>query len=128
MAIKVHQFDPVLYPRKIWIVKGYGLTKQIKEHFISADGEPLNVDYESDCYACVWGMVRYKDVDKLGVLIWLQPKFNFESCAHEAVHVVNKIFTDCCVDYGQTHDEHFAYFVGKVSYWMYQVWTGKFKD
>ena len=125
---KVHQFDPVIYPRKVWIIKGKQCKDAINEHFCDVDGNKLIVDGTNGVYACVWGIVRYKDIDKVGVLIWLISEVGVESCAHEAVHAVNKIFCDCDVDYAQEHDEHFAYFVGKVADWMNQVWTGNFKD
>lgn len=123
--MKVHQFDPVIYPRKIWIVKGKNIGEEIKSNFIhKSGGELITCDMEG-CYAGVYGIVRYKETDKLGVLIWLFSEVDVESYAHEAVHVVNKIFSDLDIDYAQEHDEHFAYFVGKVADWMHQVWTEK---
>lgn len=126
--LQIHEYDPVIYPRKVWIIKGKGCGGDINEYFCDANYKPLIIDGFNGVYACVWGIVRYKPTDKLGVLIWLISDVGVESCAHEAVHAVNKIFTECDIDYAQEHDEHFAYFVGKIADWMYQVWTGKFKD
>ena len=125
--IQVHIFDPVIYPRKVYIVKGKDLNNEIKDAFLTPDGYMLNTEGADACRAGVWDVQLAED-KKLGVLIWLREQIDISVIAHESVHAANLVFRSCCIDYDTTHDEHFAHMVGWVADCVNQVVTGKFKD
>lgn len=125
--IKVHIFDPVIYPRKVYVVKGKNLESQIKDSFLTPDGDSLNTIGSDTCRAGVCD-VQLKEDKKLGVLVWLREKIDISVIAHESVHAANLIFYSCGVEYDTRHDEHFSHLVGWIADCVNQTQTGKFKD
>ena len=127
--LKIHQFDPVIYPRNIYVVKGEKIGPSILESFRTEDDEQLCLDGSDGCRAGVWA-VRYLDGkhEPLGVLVWLRCKIDVSVIAHESVHAANQIFTDCGVNYNALNDEHFAHLVVYIAKCLCQVHTGKFND
>lgn len=125
--LKVHIFDPAIYPRLIYIVKGKDLKNDIHESFLTPDGETLNMEGADMCKAGVWD-VQLKETSRLGVLIWLRELIDVSVVAHESVHAANSIFHSCGVDYDTKHDEHFAHMVGFIADCTWQTYIGKFKE
>lgn len=125
--IKVHIFDPVIYPRKVYVAKGKNLECQVKDTFLTPEGDSLNTYGSDTCRAGVWD-VQLKEDKKLGVLVWLREKIDISVIAHESVHAANLIFRSCGVEYDTSHDEHFAHLVGWIADCVNQTLTGKFKD
>lgn len=127
---QIHLFDPVTYPRKLFVMKGKKAKKTIKEAFSNLDGDDLDVDdVDTDSVgACTWKSIRLRSTGKLGTLVWFVNDYSIKSAAHEAVHVVNGIFKECGVDMHYDHDEHYAYLLGWVVDCLWQTLTGNFKD
>lgn len=126
--LKIHQFDPVIYPRLVWIVNG-GTPEDIRKEFFERDGEELNLEPEfKNSHACV-SDVTFGEDKMIGVLVWIIDKpRGCKDIAHESVHVANKIFRDCGIDMHYDHDEHYAYLIGWVADCIEQVVKNKFKD
>ena len=125
--IKIHIFDPVIYPRLLYVVKGKNLGREIQDSFLTPKGETLTIEGSDTCRAGVWDVELAED-KKLGALVWLREKVDINVIAHEAVHAANVIFYECGIDYTSSHDEHFAHLVGWVADCINQTLTGKFKD
>ena len=124
--MKVHEFYPTIYPRRVWVVKK-GKPEDLQGVFSDKDGNDLEMgDYEG-AKACVWHAM-HRDSKRLGVLVLLREDITVADVAHEADHVANKIFTDCAIDFTTEHDEHHAYLVGWAADCLWQTWTGKFKE
>lgn len=126
---KVHEFDPQIYPRKLWVVKG-GDVNSLKDMFAQANEEELQLS-DVDAHAALTYSVMMKDKSKLlGELIYFcSSKFmDAEKTTHEAVHAALDIFSDmgCMVDYD--NQEPFAYLVGWIADCIDQVKRNKFKD
>lgn len=130
--VTIHQFDPVIYPRKIWVVA----TKDeniVKNNFSERNGEEMTF---SDCTGneAIASVIpcTQKGSGFYGFLIWIQDKKKFDvgTVAHESVHVASQIFNDTGMTLGFTNgrDEHYAYLVGWIADCINQVKTGKFKD
>lgn len=125
--LKVHIFDTVIYPRKVYVVKGKDIQDDILNAFSAQDGFKLDTNGADGCRAGCW-RVQLNEDKKLGVLVWLREKIDVSVIAHESVHAANTIFGDCGVTYTPYNDEHFAHLVGFIADCVYQTWTGKFKE
>lgn len=129
--LKIHQFNPTIYPRKLWVIKG-GSVENIQEVFLEPNGYEIILNFEEYNYPAATTLkVRQKGTNLLGVLVWLiSDKIDVEIVAHESVHVASCIFDDMGMTMGFEggKDEHFAYLVGFAADCINQVRTGKFKD
>ena len=127
----IHQFDPTIYPRKLWVMKG-GSVNDILDAFTEPDGEEINlVIYTGKEPSAMTIKVIHKESRYYGVLVWLcDGKANIENVAHEAVHVASCIFDDLGMTMGFDggKDEHFAYLVGFAADCINQVRTNKFRE
>lgn len=130
--VTIHQFDPVIYPRKLWIVSTKD-EKIIKNNFTERDGKEMVFEDSigNEPIASVISCTQ-KGSGFYGFLIWIQDnkKFDVGSFAHESVHVASQMFYDMGMQMGFTdgRDEHYAYLVGWIADCINQVKTNKFKD
>lgn len=127
--IIIHEFDPLIYPRKIWILKGCN-EKFIKENFTERLGEEIIFENrdgnESAC--TVYPNVKLKQNSKYGYLVYIQSHLPVGSIAHEATHVATELFNEIGAIHTPDNQEPFAYLVGWITDCIYQVVTGKFKE
>lgn len=128
--ITIHQFDPTIYPRKLWVIKG-GTSNDISDSFTEPDGTDIYLPIEAGKEPKATTLrVRHKESGKYGVLVWIQTRIDVSDVAHEAVHVASCIFDDCNMSMGFDggEDEHFAYLAGFASDCINQVRTNKFRE
>ena len=105
----IHEFDPCIYPRLLWVVKG-GSLEGIKETFeVECNEEDLG--------DAVTIPARRKSDGRLGYCVWF-PKSgdirNLDWIAHESTHVAICIFNDIGGNVTYEEQEPFAYLVGWV--------------
>lgn len=104
----IHEFDPCIYPRLLWVVKG-GSCEGIKDIF--------DTEIEEEVGGAVTFPVRRKADNRLGYCVWF-PKSgdirNLEWIAHESSHVALCIFNDVGAVITPEGQEPFAYLVGWV--------------
>lgn len=105
----IHEFDPCIYPRLLWVVKG-GSLEGIKETFeVECNEEDLD--------GAVTIPARRKSDNRLGYCVWF-PKAgdirNLDWIAHESTHVAICIFNDIGGNVTYEEQEPFAYLVGWV--------------
>lgn len=114
LNMQIHEFNPEIYPRKIWVVKG-GTSTQIKERFYGTNGEELDLD--DSCDAIVCNVMIEDGTKRLGELIWFPYVKNMttDKIAHEAVHVAMDIFVDLGCRFDAFNQEPFAYLVGWIA-------------
>ena len=128
---KIHQFDPTIYPRKLWVMKG-GSVDDISDAFTEPDGEEIRLCIEEGKEPGAMTLkVCHKETGYLGVLVWLcENNIGVSYVSHEAVHVASCIFEDCGMSMGfaDGRDEHFAYLVGFAADCINQVRTNKFRE
>lgn len=107
--IIVHEFNPEIYPRKLWIV--LNATKEVlDQHFefeSPLDGTSLD-KYDASISWC-----RHKESQLLGAVIYTShPHIKPSDAAHEAVHFGD--YTWEIIGESTRTDECFAYLVGWV--------------
>jgi hypothetical protein len=114
--IKIHEFNPVIYPVKIWVVVN-PKRGQIIENFKYLDGK--NIEIESDMkniVACVFDkpLIRSR-TGKYGFLIVINEKLHVGEIAHESCHAVGSIYNYLGVKFSTIEDEPNAYLTGWVA-------------
>ena len=108
----IHEFDPCIYPRLLWVVKG-GALEEIRKTLEFGD---LGDDFESTGGATT--IAAYDNANKKGgFLVWF-PKAseisNLDWIAHESTHVALGIFDYIGSEVEANESEPFAYLVGWV--------------
>lgn len=125
--VEIHEFDPVIYPRKLWVIFTND-AKILKDNFDSQCEyeESINTS-EAFVFPC-----SHKESGKLGAcVVFMKHEYaTIKNIAHESVHIASQIFSDCNMTMGfsEGKDEHFAYLTGWAADCINQVKTGKFKD
>ena len=111
MSVKIHQFDPQIYPRLIWVVIGEKKAAPLSYRF-----ESIN-DIDASVAACV-----NKTYDRInnngGVLIRFAARKYVRDASivcHEAAHAALDIFdyTGCIIS--PDNQEPFCYLVGWIA-------------
>ena len=107
----IHEFDPCIYPRRLWVVKG-GSLEEIRKTL--EFGELSEDDKSSGAIT----LSAYDNENKRGgFLVWF-PKAKDMSrgdwMAHEASHVALGIFDYIGAEAKASDSEPFAYLVGWV--------------
>lgn len=107
MDSKIHEFDPQIYPRKIWIAVGVS-TSVLNETFEGID------DMDESTDALVINTRKTKPDIKAGVLIRFKNRNTLTASiiAHEAVHAALEIFDYVEARIDAKNQEPFAYLVG----------------
>lgn len=123
--VQIHQFDPVIYPVKLWVVKNPNLN-EIKDKFLVYNNNELNIRNNENANATTYNkVVIYKETNKFGVLILIHSKLSISNISHEATHAARVIWDwlneDC------TGVEADAYLVGWIADCIEQVKLNKFK-
>lgn len=127
--VQFHQFDPIIYPRKLWVVITNNCDS-IKQQFdYECENELDDIIKTSDAFvfACTC-----KESREIGVCVVFTNRKNMDAktITHESVHIASNIFLDCNMTMGFDggKDEHFAYLAGWAAECINQVKTNKFKD
>ena len=122
---KIYEFDPVVYPRKLWVVVK-GSAKDIANTFAEPNcGGDCDVDNDdianSDALAF---SAQNKDEKTNGVVVWLHSpsRTRIEVIAHEALHAAAMILNECGVKPDFDNDEPLAYLVG---FCAESIWKAK---
>ena len=124
--IQIHQFDPVIYPFKLWVTctNKYGpLNDRFKNAY---SGEDLDKDY-LDNHEAVTYLVQERESGRCGCLVVFTERkfFSISNMAHEASHVVDFLFEH--IGEKNIGDEAKAYLMGWAVACANQVRTNKFK-
>lgn len=103
----IHEFDPCIYPRLLWVVKG-GTREGIKEVFeVECDADDIG--------GAVTLPARRKSDNRLGYIVWFPKSGDIKRgdwIAHESSHVAICIFNDIGGNITYEDQEPFAYLVG----------------
>lgn len=121
---KIYEFDPVIYPRKLWVATGN--MEEVLSNFEYTDGTPITLK-EKGFFGVTVGFLTDKKHEKLGVLVYLRHIERPAQAMHEAIHAANKIFRDLGITFNLDEDEHYAYFVSWICECIDKVRTNKVK-
>ena len=107
----IHEFDPCIYPRLLWVVKG-GELDEIRKTL-----EFGELDEETQSVGAVTVSAYDNKNKRGGFLVWF-PKAsemsNLDWIAHECAHVALGIFDYIGSEVKASDSEPFAYLVGWV--------------
>jgi len=117
-----YEFDPVIYPVKLWVVVTDS-NKILNDRFSWYPEEKIDVDF--NIVNAATGMALKKDGKLLGVLIVFETskQMNVKNIAHETSHAVKKIWNHLHEDFFA--DEATAYLSGWIADCCWKVKTGK---
>lgn len=117
---KIHEFDPLIYPRKLWIAVG-APNEVIKDMFEDVEPMDKNADAQVDSTR------RFKPDVKGGVLIRFANKqaMTTANITHEAMHVAMDIFEYVGAYPDPKNQEPFAYLCGWIAKCIDEVKRGK---
>lgn len=119
-TIKIHEFDPQIYPRLLWIAVG-APDEVIKDMFEDVSPMPEKAIAQTDYTR------RLKPDVKGGILIRFknQKAMTTANITHEATHAAGWIFQYIGAQYDIENDEPFAYLCGWLAKCIDEVKRGK---
>lgn len=108
---KIYEFDPQIYPRKLWVTVGVPF-EELKDEF--EDLKPLDesvdaqVDHAAKLKPSIKGglLVRFADLEALK---------KFGNITHETIHVATGIFDYVEAYHDPKNQEPFAYLCGWIA-------------
>lgn len=109
----IHEFNPTIYPRKLWVVKGVD-SEFIKGKFCHRNGEDLDLfdDDDNPPVCSTFKNIQEKHSGDFGVLVYIYGQMNVGHISHEAYHVASDIFRDIGAEHDIDNQEPAAYLIG----------------
>ena len=103
------EYDPVIYPRKLWVHIGYDLKELAPKAFYN-----VVIDENKDYRGVEYGEVVRKSDDKYGILVSFPKRkyMTMDVCAHEASHVCDDLEKATGLEHG---GESSAYLIGWIA-------------
>lgn len=126
-SFKVYQFDPMIYPRFLWVVTG-GDYSDIKKWFLHYSGAEME---ESDIenLGGLTNSVTFRQNKCLGILIWF-PEIHLAKAnwiTHESTHGTLELFYQLGLRVDYRNQEPMAYLAGWFAECIEFVKMGKAK-
>jgi hypothetical protein len=120
---KIHKFNPVLYPQKLWVYVGKDF-KNLNGLFSDIDDD-TDLDFgKYENYQAVTINALEKETGEFGVLIIFRPKYlDCKTIAHEASHAAGYMLHHMGAD--MNCGEHTAYLIGWIADCCWQIRNGK---
>ena len=124
----IHQFDPVIYPRYLWVIIGKIDLPAIKERFEIE--KSLLRDIEDNGEKCSGITIKASEIDtrNQGVIVVIKrSSLNTSVIAHESVHCADYMFDEVGAYSQHFNDtnEPYAYLVGWIANCIDKVRRGK---
>lgn len=118
---RIHEFDPKIYPRLLWVT--YGCPTAVLKDMFGDKAQDMDESADAETVICQ----RRKPDIKGGVLIRFENKaaMTAKNIAHEAVHAALDIFDYVDARISSDNQEPFAYLVGWIADCCQQVRTGR---
>jgi len=113
--MEIHEFDPAIYPYKLWIVVDRKPT-DIADKFNEYSGKPIDfIDMDTMHLEAFTMPVQRKENPKFGVIIFFRSRKSMtcELIAHEASHAAKYLFVHIGADVNE--HEPFEYVVGWIA-------------
>ena len=121
MSSKIHEFDPLIYPRKIWVA--VGVPTSVLNETLEGIGD---MDESTD--AMVVCTSRTKPDIKGGILIRFDSakSMTVSTITHESTHAAMCIFDYIGAKVDLNNQETFSYLCGWIAKCIWQVKSGKY--
>lgn len=122
--IKIHQFDSVIYPVKLWITITSNLLP-IRERFVRYPSGKKFVITGTEGLLAFTDLVASKETKEIGILITIKSRNNLSIglIAHEATHVSDKLWNH--IGERNPGNEANAYLVEWIANCIWKVKTNK---
>lgn len=109
---KIFEFDPVIWPRKLFIVVGEDIA-YLQDNFAKTDGTayPISKDIKDESDVVTFPEVQRKDTTYFGELVWIHSpeKISNPYICHESIHAANGMLGACGVEISTDNDEALTY-------------------
>lgn len=90
--VTIHQFNPEIYPVKLWIVVTQD-GEVLKDRFVDSDEEELNVSIMNGGRGTVFTVLQRKDMLRGILIVFAKKKYmTAEIITHEATHATRFIW------------------------------------
>ena len=118
---RIHEFDPKIYPRLLWVT--YGCPTAVLKDMFGNEAQDMDKTANAEVINCR----RMKPDVRGGVLIRFRNKseMTMENIAHEAVHAALEIFDYVNARISSDNQEPFAYLVGWIADCCQEVKAGR---
>lgn len=126
--IEIHEFDPVIYPYKVWVVIGK-TPDAIEDSFNEYTDEPIYfINRDTDKAEAFTMPVVHKENPHYGVLLFFRSRksMTYGLVAHETSHAAKYLFEHIGADI--TEHEPFEYVVGWIAGCCEKVKKNKIKN
>jgi hypothetical protein len=113
--MKIRQFDPVIYPYKLWVVIAPH-PKYLSDIFTEKNDDPIQfTEQEVSLTTAMTLDVRHKEANFYGVVIYFKSKkgITMKNICHESGHAAKFLFEHIGADI--TPHEPFEYVLGWVA-------------
>ncbi len=125
LNMKIYKFDPVVYPRKLYVARGSDV-EVLHKYFVQRDGSVIGFGDDADNPSVCSVIPCMSTVDgKFGVLVLMRGDMGVSDVSHEAVHVAMGVFRDIGSYVDADNQEPFAYLVGWVAKCIWAAKSGK---
>ena len=116
---KVCEYDPAIYPRKLWVSVGAS-TKELSEVFMGIE------DVDDTAIAVTYETCRKED-NYAGVLVRFRNRTDITPSviAHEATHAALSIYEYVGAEVDMKNQEPFAYLLGWIADCIWKTKLGK---
>ena len=121
--LQVHQFDPVIYPFKLWVVVSKDL-KAINESFTTLEGNNVYFDVPVGTDAWVGRIpLKYDGLNGILMIFKNKKEITVSNVAHETKHALKVIWTYLGEE--TIGDEADAYLAGWIAECIWKVKLNK---
>lgn len=132
---KIVEFDPVIYPTRVWACKNDVTMEELDEAFYALDSKGNMCSFKESnsmpgpsVFACVYP-VGHKESRWRGCLVYINGKCSDGVLAHEALHCMDWMCDRFCIKSNSfEEDEPRAYYLQWLTDRLLDFKRGKIKD
>ena len=114
MKTIIHEFDPIIYPYKIWVIVSK-TPDIISDNFNEYDGKTITTWENTENFDAFAIPVRNKENNKFGCILYFRSKksMTYNIIAHESSHASKYLFDHISADVKE--HEPFEYVIGWIA-------------
>lgn len=128
---KIYEFDPMLYPRLLWIVRGS--EEFVKENFRKKGGDELTDEDVDMRYVDAWVCkCERKSDNRLGIVFFFDTEIAARQLVHECYHALTAFVSEINADLPDYDSDGMEEFAAYLIEWIFdccwKVKQGKVKE
>lgn len=127
---KIYEFDPLIYPRLLWVVKGS--EDFVKSNFRKKDGSELSDDEVDMRFCDAWVCKCERKADnRLGIVFFFDSGIEAKQLVHECYHALTAFVSEINADLPDYESDGMEEFAAYLIEWIFdccwKVKQGKVK-